>query len=585
MKKLNLYMLLLMAMFFTACSDNDDEISNEKDGPKPTLNITASPQSGLSYGDNIYVSGLMSDERNLEHYEMILTNSDGDTLTTKYQMLLGQEFNCNDNIQIPLPKDATTGDLKLQVKLDNTRNGEEVQSFDITGVGRPAFETLHLVLSNGQIVDLIQNGDVYETVSENVFPAGIKGIISTTTSKSGIWWGTTNGEIASMAKDSITIGGDVESSFTVAFNPYTFELTTGEHHVWSPVVASDCFYILGTISGHWMDGEITTERTKMKLKGFESGNDKYYTWTAPEGDNPETGMWGSTAAGTFRLKKGGTGEYILWDNGKIVESATDDKTKSFPLTAAGPFTIKANFTDGKCTSVDVSGGGKSITFTNEKVIVNGTPAAASINFAGNKLSLKAGTSYIYEGQVKLTKGQTIASDFDLSTFTTNSDLFNGNGNSTWIMKSFSDTYTVRLDPFSGNFYACPTSGYPNAMYMDGWSWAPNESSNAVTWDGDNVLPLVQTSTGVYEGTFYDFGWGGDICIYLTWPGTGKSLRLPAANFSSSYVNSVETGSFNLPAGVGYYKIVIDLKDGVTINADETVTPKGSSKFTLNYVAQ
>ena len=207
------------------------------------------------------------------------------------------------------------------------------------------------------------------------------------------------------------------------------------------------------------------------------------------------------------LKKGGTGEYILWDNGKIVESATDDKTKSFPLTAAGPFTIKANFTDGKCTSVDVSGGGKSITFTNEKVIVNGTPAAASINFAGNKLSLKAGTSYIYEGQVKLTKGQTIASDFDLSTFTTNSDLFNGNGNSTWIMKSFSDTYTVRLDPFSGNFYACPTSGYPNAMYMDGWSWAPNESSNAVTWDGDNVLPLVQTSTGVYEGTFCDFGWG------------------------------------------------------------------------------
>lgn len=586
MKKLNLLMVFFSMLLFAACSDNDTNGSNEKDGPKPSMDLAVSPQSDLNYGDNIYVSGLMGDERNLEHYELILCNSAGDTLATKYQMLLGQEFTCNDNIQVPLPKNASTDNLNLQVKLDNTRNGEEVQSFDIQNVGIPEFETLHLILSNGMIVDLIKNGNIYQTPTESVFPAHIKGIISTTTSKSGIWWGTRNGEIASMAKDSITIGGDVEASFTVSFNPVSFDLVEGEHHIWSPIDASDCYYLLGTISGHWMDGEITTERSKMKMNGYESGNDRYYTWTAPEGDDPETGMWGSTAAGEFRLKKGNSGKYILWDGNKIIESSTDDKSKSFPLTAGGPFTIKANFTDGKCSSVDVSGGGKSITFNDGQVIVNGIPMTPFINFSGNRLPIKNGANYIYEGLVSLKNGQTISSEFDLSSFTANPDLFNGDGNATWTLKSISDTYSIRMDLFSGAFYACPTSGYPNVIYMDGWSWAPRESSTAVVWDGNNVLPLVRTSSGTYEGTFYDFGWGGDVAFCVTWPGSGKTIRIPITNFSSAYLNpSNGDTSFLIPSGAGYYKVVVDLKEGINVSPEGTVTPKGQSKFTLNYISQ
>lgn len=586
LKELYFLMMVFTTLLCISCSDDENVVSNEKNGPKPNMNLVISPQEGLNYGDKVNISGPMTDKKNLDEYNIYLMDSKGDTLATKNQMLLGQSFNMNDYLQIPLPKNASPDNLSLGVKLDNTRNGEMVQTFNLIKVGVPSFGTLHLILSNGQIIDLVKNGDIYESPVENVFPANIKGIISTTTSKNGIYWGSSNGEVASMAKDSIVVGGDTEASFTVAFNPITFEFSTGERHIWSPIDAADCYYILGTISGDWRDGEITTERQKMKMSGFESGSEKYYTWTPPEGDNPETGMWGSTAAGVFRLKKGSTNEYILWDGKNIIQSQTDDKSKSFPLTIGGPFTIKTYFTNGQCASVQVAGNGKSIIFSNHQVIVNGNPIVSTATFAGSSLPLKEGTSYIYEGRIPLTQGQSITSAFDLTNFLTNSDLFNGAGNSSWTLKTGSDTYIIRMDAFSGAFYACPTSAYPNAIYMDGWSWGPTSSSNAVVWDFSNILPLARTSGGTYEATFYDFGWGGDVAFYVTYPSNGNAIRLPIANFNSSYLNpSNGDTSFKIPSAAGYYKVVIDLKNGINISSAGTVTPKGNAKFTLNYEVQ
>ena len=140
-------------------------------------------------------------------------------------------------------------------------------------------------------------------------------------------------------------------------------------------------------------------------------------------------MWGSTAAGTFRLKKGGADSYILWNGQKIVESGKDNRDMQFPLTAAGPFTIRANFAGDECESVEVAGGGKAVSFGKDgSVVVNGVKMGASIAFCNSTLQRKAGTSYIYEGKVKLTKGQVITSQFDLSGFKGNSDLFKGIGN-------------------------------------------------------------------------------------------------------------------------------------------------------------
>ena len=142
-----------------------------------------------------------------------------------------------------------------------------------------------------------------------------------------------------------------------------------------------------------------------------------------------------------------------------------------------------------------------------------------------------------------------------------------------------------MDPFAGELYACHTGAYPDFIYLDGWSLGPN-ADNAIVWSAENVIPLVRNGSK-YEGTFYDFGWGGDIKLYLSWPGNGKTITMPSSNFTGcEYLNAAGgDGSFTIPSGTGFYKIVVDLKEGVVVGEDGTVTNKGSQPFTLEYVAQ
>ena len=324
----------------------------------------------------------------------------------------------------------------------------------------------------------------------------------------------------------------------------------------------------------------------MAMKGFGYEGAQYFTWTAPEGDNPDVGMWGSTAPGAFRLKQPSTGNYILWDGKNIVMSKTDDKNKSFPVTDKGHFTIRAEFEKGVCTMVKISGDGKSLTFANGKVTVNGQEMQSTITLNGQKLNIKSGNSYVYEGVLDMKKGQTISAPFSLASFKGSTDLFDGVGNDTWTLKTASDKYYTRLDLFNGEFYSCPTSAYPQFIYMDGWSLAPREDATDIVWNAEKVIPLARTAKGTYEGTFYNFGWGGDVAFYVTYPRSGKSLRLPSAAFNTTYANTGNgPGSFNIPKEAGYYKVVIDLKDGIEITPKDEVVRKGTTPFTLEYVVK
>ena len=579
-------LVLPLAFALVGCSDNNDAISMEKNGPKPQMELQVTPQDGLLYGDKVNVSGQMTDERNLEQYVITITNAAGDTLVRKQQSLLGQSFNLNTDLLVALPKNAKTENLRLRVRLDNTRNGELIQDFDLTNVSAPTFTQLYLFLSTGEVYPLTKNGDEFTVADDIFFPANTKGIVAATADNSGIYWGTTAGEIATMGKDSIVIGADVDASFKVSFNPVTFELTKGEKHFWAPLDATESYYILGTISGHWKDGEITEPKNKMAMKGVGYDGAQYYTWTAPEGDDPEVGMWGSTSPGVFRLKQPSTGKYILWDGKNIVMSNTDDKNKSFPVTDKGNFTIRAEFEKGVCTMVKVSGVGKSLTFANGKVTINGQEMQSAITLNGQKLNIKWGNSYVYEGMLDMKKGQTISAPFSLAPFKGSTDLFEGVGNDTWTLKTADDKYYTRIDLFNGEFYACPTSAYPQFIYMDGWSLAPREDATDIVWNAEKVIPLARTATGKYEGTFYNFGWGGDVAFYVTYPRGGKALRLPNAAFNSPFVNPGSgPGSFTIPSAAGYYKVVIDLKEGIEIKPNDEVVSKATTPLTLEYIAK
>ena len=98
-----------------------------------------------------------------------------------------------------------------------------------------------------------------------------------------------------------------------------------------------------------------------------------------------------------------------------------------------------------------------------------------------------------------------------------------------------------------------------------------------------MLPVVHTTGHRYEATFYNFGWGGDVAFYVVHPSTGHKYRLPNAFFPASLRKDAD--GFHIPSGAGYYKVVIDLKDGIHVAADGTVTPKGDNHFAMDFVAQ
>lgn len=579
-KRLCILCLFALPLLF-ACSEDDAVVT--ADGIKPEMDLAVYPLTGLKYGDKITVAGSMTDVRNLKMYSIALKDANGTVLSRKDQMLLGTSFQMQESLFIPLPANAQTGDLQVEVSLENTHGGTEVQTFTLPSLKVPEFEKLYLILGNNSVVEMMPNGDVFE--AEDFFPARVKGFISTTPSTNGLYWGLNKGEMKAMGKDSITIGGDLEASCKLTFNPKSFALTFGERHSWTALPASDCYYILGTISGHWQDGNITNEKAKMKMQGFESDNLRYYSWFPPQGDDPATGMWGATAAGTFRLKKGGADSYVLWNGNQLTTGTSNDEQKSFPLTAGGAFEIRVYFENDVCTKVQILGSDRTLEFANNSVKINGAAMGQSVDFGGKPLTLQTGTNYIYESKVALEKGTTITSNaLDLKTFKPSTDLIAGSGNSSWSLTSFTGDYVVRMDVFSGACYICPTKGYPDVVYMNGWSWAATDTDNPVTWETNRILPLIRTSGTTYEGTCYNFGWGGSVQLYLNHPSQGKNIVLPNTDFTGSNIDKTP-GSFLLPSAVGYYKVVLDLKEGVTISPDGVVTPKGSQKFTLNYVAQ
>ena len=77
-----------------------------------------------------------------------------------------------------------------------------------------------------------------------------------------------------------------------------------------------------------------------------------------------------------------------------------------------------------------------------------------------------------------------------------------------------------------------------------------------------------------------------MAFYVTYPRGGKALRLPNKAFNTPYANpGGGPGSFTIPSGAGYYKVVMDLKDGIEIMPNDEVKAKGSTPFTLEYVAK
>ncbi|MDR0507008.1 MAG: hypothetical protein LBH32_09375 [Dysgonamonadaceae bacterium] len=578
------------AMFFTACGKDDpDETGEEK---AKIENLAVTPSTDLKYGDEVTLSAALSDAKGLRSYEIRISNAEGE-LYQATDMLTGTSFTLNKKIVIPLPKNAVASDLKLELTVKNSGNQLTTEEKTFANVGVPVFETLYLSLGT-RILTMEKNDDGL-FICSGLIAANATGKIYVNAEKTGLFWGKSEtGEIVSLADNDITVGVAEEKNLIVTFNAVTFELTVGEGELWTEI--NEPVYIMGNISGHWEDGNITDERAKMKMAGYVSGNKKYWTWTPPNtgSSNSADDMWGNIKPGKFRFKIGGKDEYVLYKDGTIVGGSTNDENASFITSAGGPLTIKLFYDGEKYTLVSLENEIRSLEFgLNGSININGSPAPSAVTFAGAALTLKEGSLYVYEGTANLTKGSSIsASGTNLSTANADPDLFTGQGNATWQVTGPTGNYTIRTDPFASTIYAANQAGYPDVIYMDGWSWAKFDSDPEIVWMPESRLTLYRkdASSYIYEAKFYHFGWNeADASFWAAYyndTDAGKKV-INAKYFDGVTASGVQ--NMKTPLTAGYYIVSVNLQDGFTF--DETaldeannfvLNPTNNKKFTVTF---
>ncbi len=587
----------LFSSFFMSCKkDKDDEKPSGSE--KPVIeNLAAAPSASVTYGDVVTLTGKFSDQTGLQSYTVKISNTQGE-LYNSTQMLTGKTFSLNTPLVIPVPKNAQAGNVTVSITLKNSGNATATEEVTLSSVKVPVFDNLYFIVGS-KVHTMEKDGDVY--VFEDIIAANVAGKIYAKSDKTGMFWGSSSGTITGLASGDIVIGKASEANLRISFNPITFALDAAEADRWEEI--NETFYIYGTISGNWQDGELLTQLVSAKMTGYKSGNKKYWTWTPPglAADDPNSGvsgydMWGNIVPGVFRFKKAGTEEYVLYDGATIVEGTTNDKASSFVTSAGGTITIKLFYDGTKYNKVSLEAGDKSLDYTLDKVYINGTAAPATMSFGGSALALKPGSFYIYEGVAALTNNQNItASGISLNLADTDPDVFTGKGNATWKMIGSTGDWLIRMDPFANTVYACKETGYPDAIYMDGWSWAKFAEDPPIAWNPEKRLCLQRiSSTNTYEATFYNFGWGGDVSFWaapISDPDFGKKI------ISSKYFTGVAGNQPNLnlsPNAAGYFKVKVDLKDGFSYDENTMegaenqyfkLVPTGGKVFTVTFTAQ
>ncbi len=506
------------------------------------------------------------------------------------KMLTGKTFNLDEDLTIPLPKNAVEGDMTVSITVKNSADLLTTEEVIINNLALPTFNNLYVIINN-KVYTMTKNGDVFEL--EDFIPIDGAGKIYTSNDKSGLAWGLDGAEIIAMGTGDIVFGKETEEYFKISFNPVSFELTLGEAQLWNPI--SDGLYILGNISGHWADGNISTEKTKMLMSGFSLGTRKMWTWTPPNTGtgSPDDDMWGNIVAGVFRFKIPGAEQYILLSEGQITEGTTNDEAQSFVVTAGGPFTIKV-FSEGTTvTKVSLESETRKLEYTNDGIFINGAAAGSTITFANSTLSLVPGNYFLYEGVMTLTKDQAITAEgIDLTTAFCDPDVFAGQGNPTWSVIQETGQYLVRIDPFLGNIYVRNEDAYPAVIYLDGWCWG-KFADDAHSWNPDTRMTLYRVGTSfVYEGNMVILPWGGDVAIFaapVSDPDYSKK------EIFSKYFEGVTMSGHGfllpVPAETASYKVSVDLKDGFAFDMEtmdeETnylVVPTNDRKFTVTFTA-
>ena len=599
MKNFKKIMMLLPAVIFifSACSKDDEKVDPNA-GKAKIVNLKLTPESGLKYGELVTLTASLSDETGLTTYTLQISDAGG-VIYEDIVMLTGKSFDLNKQVIIPLPKDASPGDLTFSLTVKNAGNQLTTEEIELKSVAVPTFDKLYLVMNN-MVYEMTKEGNLY--VFEDFVPAEATGKIYTSAEKTGLFWGFVNGEIQTMGADDIPLGREEEEYFKISFNPSSFVMERGANMPWNPLTGED-FFVLGTISGNWEDNAewmtghvgIVEEMDKMMMTAQRLGNRKMWTW------QPTEDMWGNTVAGAFRLKKSGKEEYITYSNKKIETVTVNNMDNNFLITGAGGYSIRVMADETGIISVKAydENLGRSVEYKNNDVLVHGMSVMAAdafVNLNGNALSLRPGNYFVYEGTLNLTKDAMLDGGglLNLSLLFCDPDIFSAysQGNATWQFTGPTGDYYFKVDLLSGNAYFRNESEFPDVIYVDGWGVKKWSGDPRADWRPDDAFTLYrQGTTNVYEGTFCVAGWGIGVKFFTkkTCDNNDGGL-IHSDNFViDSYYSESGDGGIEFPnfdgwglgyeSDFGYFKVTVDLKDGIT-EGNEPVGAKFIFKFDL-----
>lgn len=566
LRKISMLLLATVFIAFSSCKD-DPEPTPGGGGDAKIENMKITPSDNLKYGDVVALTADLSADAGLTTYAIEVSNAAG-SLFQKGSMLTGKTFSLNEKITIPLPANSVAGDLTVKLTINNA----VAEELTLSNVAVPTFDKLYIEIGSA-IREMTKEADNL-FVFEGDVPADAAGKIYAREDKTGLFWGKQGDKVVALGNDNIVLGSAEAKPKKISFNSLTFELVIDENMDWAEI--SEALYIYGSISGHWADGNIIEEKEFMKMQGYSLGSLKKWTWQPAEGgtDDPGSGMWGNINPGSFRFKKAGANEFLVWSGGNLSVVNADNESESFKITAGGggsTFTVFADV-DG-FTSVQVEIAGKVLEYTTDGIKINGVTAPTSLTFGGNSMSLIDGEHYAYEGVCNFENNQKVtAIGMDLATAFCDPNVFTGGGNTTWTVIQPTSKYFVSLDAFLGEVYVRNDVGYPEAIYFDGWGWAVAQDGVARSWLPNKRLTLFRKGdTNVYEATFWLDPWATkDGSLFAVPPGHEEAVGMiflcdyftgitakDATHFSTDQANAARD----------QFRITVDFKDGFTWNKE------------------
>ena len=224
------FMLVIsMIAVFTACKKDDSADPNA--GKAKITDLAVTPETGLQYGDIVTLSGTFSDETGLRSYTVKMSNTSG-VIFEETKMLTGKTFTLDEDITIPLPKNAVEGNMAVSVTVKNSADQLTTEEVTISNLALPTIDNMYVIINN-KVYTMTKNGSVFEL--EDFIPVDGAGKIYTNSDKSGLAWGLDGTEIIAMGTGDIVFGKETEEYFKISFNPVSFELTLGEAQQWTPI--------------------------------------------------------------------------------------------------------------------------------------------------------------------------------------------------------------------------------------------------------------------------------------------------------------------------------------------------------------